>query len=89
MIVLVDNFGNCKTNWLPADADFIVGSHLKVCSPRGVQDVRCYARLADVPRGEAGIVIGSSGPGFLELVINGTSASSKFQLRPGDPIFTG
>jgi S-adenosyl-l-methionine hydroxide adenosyltransferase len=87
VVVVVDNFGNCKTSCLPADVGFAVGGHLKVCSPRGRREVRCYQRLVDVPYREAGIVIGSSGQGLLELVINGASAAAEFELEPGDPVF--
>jgi S-adenosyl-l-methionine hydroxide adenosyltransferase len=87
VVAVVDNFGNCKTNSLPADVNFADGAYLKVCSPRGRKEVRCYQRLADVPHREAGLIIGSSGQGLLELVINGASAAAEFELEPGDSVF--
>jgi hypothetical protein len=49
-------------------------------------DVPCYSRLVDVPRDEPGIITGSSGYGFAELVIRGGSAARLFGLREGDAL---
>jgi len=49
--------------------------------------VRCYPRLVDVPRGEPGVITGSSGFGFAELVVRGGSAAARFGLREGDAPF--
>ncbi|MFF4650868.1 SAM hydroxide adenosyltransferase [Streptomyces sp. NPDC001380] len=40
-----------------------------------------------MPYGEPGITVGSSGIGFAELVVRGGSASERFGLREGDPVF--
>ena len=50
------------------------------------RDVRCYPRLVDVPRGEPGIITGSSGYGFAELVVRGGSAARLLGLREGDAL---
>lgn len=65
----IDNFGNAKTTLLPADIDFEEGK--KVTLKDGSQ-ATCYRRLADVPKNESALVVGSSGYGkdrFLELVV--------------------
>lgn len=87
VVAVVDNFGNCKTTCLPEDAGFIVGARLKVRSPQGIREITCYERLVDVPRGEAGLTIGSSGHGFIELVVNGASAAAIFGMDAGDTVF--
>jgi hypothetical protein len=50
------------------------------------REVACYPRLVDVPRGEPGIITGSSGYGFAELVVRGGSAARLFGLREGDSL---
>ena len=78
----VDCFGNCKTTWLPEDVNFTVGTKLLTA----IGEINCYECLRDVPDGEAGLVIGSSGIGqnrLLELVIQGGSAASTYNLRSG------
>ncbi|MCD0484250.1 SAM-dependent chlorinase/fluorinase [Streptacidiphilus sp. ASG 303] len=95
-VAVVDNFGNCKLDRpaaaLPgADgADGPGGADaLPVRSRRDGRSVlvRRYDRLPDVPYGEPGITVGSSGIGFAELVVRGGSASALFGLREGDPVF--
>ncbi len=81
----VDNFGNCKTTLLPEECDHQVGKTIATV----VGDIRCYEHLRDVPNGEPGIIIGSSGLGdkrFLEIVLQGKSAAEHFTLKPGDTI---
>ena len=92
-VAVIDNFGNCKLN-LPAEdlpgyaavaGTITVSSHT---SGSGVaREVRCYPRLVDVPRGEPGIITGSSGYGFAELVVRGGSAARLFGLSEGDAPF--
>lgn len=75
----VDNFGNCKTTFLPEEINFKPGE--KITTKMG--ELVCYERLKDVPDGEAGLIIGSSGLGdrrFLEVVVQGGSAAKKFTL---------
>jgi hypothetical protein len=86
-VAVVDNFGNCKLDvpavWLPgyAEAGPIAVLDQVSGEPR---EVRCYPRLVDVPHGEAGVITGSSGFGFAELVVRGGSAARLFGLREGD-----
>lgn len=87
-VAVVDNFGNCKLD-APADelAGYAARTELELTDPTGaVHRVRCYDRLPDVPRGEAGVVTGSSGIGFAELVVRGGSAAARFGLREGDQV---
>ena len=88
-IAVVDNFGNCKLD-LPAaslpgypDSTVAVLDH----GSGGRLEVRCYPRLVDVPYGEPGVITGSSGFGFAELVVRGGSAAGLFGLREGDEPF--
>ena len=88
-VAVVDNFGNCKLD-RPAAAlpGYDGATGLPVRSRRDGRSVqvRCYDRLPDVPLGEAGITIGSSGIGFAELVVRGGSAAELFGLREGDRV---
>ena len=88
-IAVVDNFGNCKLD-LPAaslpgypDSTVAVLDH----NSGGRLEVRCYPRLVDVPYGEPGVITGSSGFGFAELVVRGGSAARLFGLQEGDAPF--
>jgi len=88
-VAVVDNFGNCKLD-LPADElpGYSSGDVVEVldrCSGEA-RAVRCYPRLVDVPRGEAGVITGSSGFGFAELVVRGGSAARLFGLCEGDAL---
>lgn len=78
----IDNFGNCKTSIGPSDVDFEPGKVVKTL----IGDLTCYNRLKDVPNGEPGLIIGSSGYGqfrFLEVVLQGQSAAKHFNLSVG------
>jgi len=82
----VDNFGNLKTTLIAEDVGFEAGKTIKTVWG----DFICFDRLSDVPNGELGCIVGSSGLGrdrFLELVIQGKSAEEKFGVRIGDRIF--
>lgn len=88
-VAVVDNFGNCKLD-LPAEElpGYSSGDVVEVldrCSGEA-RAVRCYPRLVDVPRGEAGVITGSSGFGFAELVVRGGSAARLFGLCEGDAL---
>ena len=50
-------------------------------------EVRCYERLPQVPGGEAGLIVGSSGFDFAELVVRSGSAAERFGLREGVALF--
>jgi hypothetical protein len=85
-VTVVDNFGNCK---LDRRLDLVPGGTLTVARRNDdgtteLVDVPCYRHLTDVPRGAAGVIVGSSGTGFAELVVRGGSAARRFGLRPGD-----
>jgi hypothetical protein len=88
-VAVVDNFGNCKLD-VPAERlpGYAAGGSLPVLDREtgSTVDVPCYSRLVDVPRGEPGIITGSSGYGFAELVIRGGSAARLFGLREGDAL---
>ncbi|MCY0920623.1 MULTISPECIES: SAM hydroxide adenosyltransferase [unclassified Streptomyces] len=89
-VAVVDNFGNCKLDRPAVELPGYDGTDgLTVHSRRdgrGVR-VRCYDRLPDVPLGEPGITVGSSGIGFAELVVRGGSAAELFGLTQGDQVF--
>jgi hypothetical protein len=89
-VAVVDNFGNCKLDAPAHELDgYTARAELELAGPDGaVHRVRCYDRLPDVPRGEAGVVTGSSGIGFAELVVRGGSAAVRFGLREGDRVCT-
>jgi len=84
-IWFVDNFGNCKTTAWAGDIAHEPGK--KVLTNFG--ELTCYARLKDVPNGEPGITLGSSGYGehrFVELVVQGQDGAKYFDAHVGDPI---
>ena len=86
-VAVVDNFGNCKLDRPALDLPGYAAAERVPVLDRtsgAVREVRCHARLVDVPRGEAGIITGSSGYGFAELVVRGGSAARLFGLREGD-----
>ena len=70
---------NCKTTAL--ELSEIIDERLR--------QLPFYERLADVPRGEAAIVRGSSGyqtKRFLEVIVQGGSAAKTFDLKVGSKI---
>lgn len=78
----VDNFGNCKTTILPEEIGHKPGEIITT----KMGEIRCYTHLKDVPDGQAGLTIGSSGIAdkrFLEFVVQGKSAQEKFNLSVG------
>jgi S-adenosyl-l-methionine hydroxide adenosyltransferase len=87
-VAVVDNFGNCKLD-LPAGElpGYAAGSVTVLDRVSGVtREVSCYPRLVDVPRGEPGVITGSSGYGFAEFVVRGGSAARLFGLTEGDAL---
>lgn len=89
-VAVVDNFGNCKLDRPPTELPGYDGAEtLLVHNRLEGRDVkvRCYDRLPDVPLGEPGITVGSSGVGFAELVVRGGSAAETFGLGQGDRLF--
>jgi hypothetical protein len=86
-VAVIDNFGNCKLDVPAAQLPgYAAGGSVTVLdrTSGGTRAVACYPRLVDVPRGEPGIITGSSGYGFAEIVIRGGSAARLFGLREGD-----
>lgn len=85
----VDNFGNLKTTLLPKEAGFRLGRKLIVKTNTRPREITCSRGLSEAPDGELGIVIGSSGYGdsrFLEIVLQGGSASRELGLMSGDEV---
>ncbi|MGW6276728.1 hypothetical protein [Kribbella sp. NPDC055071] len=85
IVTVIDNFGNCK---LDRRLDLTPGQTLTVArrNDNTLVDVTCYPHLTAVPRDTPGIIPGSSGTGFTELVIRGASAATHFGLQPGDTL---
>ncbi len=86
MVWWVDNFGNVKTTLLPEEIGFEHGKKIET----KVGTFTCYNRLKDVPNGEAGMTIGSSGyqnKRFVEITINGRSAAKEFGLSSGKELY--
>ncbi len=82
----VDNFGNSKTTMLPEEIGFEPGKKIKL----KVGEFTCYNRLKDVPNGELGLIVGSSGyqnKRFLEIVVQGKSAANELELHSGVELF--
>lgn len=87
-IALVDNFGNCKLTGTAEAVGLVPGTRLEVSFSRdgddlGTHKFSCYPRLSDVPTGEAALITGSSGTGFVELVVRSGSAARRFGLAAG------
>jgi len=78
----IDNFGNSKTTLLPDEIGFEPGKKIMT----KVGEFTCYNRLKDVPNGEAGMTVGSSGyqnKRFVEITVQGKSAAEQFDLHTG------
>lgn len=81
VIWYIDGFGNCKTTLLKEDLKINNG---KVSTIFG--ELNFYDRLKDLPMGEAGIFVGSSGIGndrFIEIGIQRGNASKEFNAFVG------
>lgn len=81
----VDNFGNCKTTCLAEDIGHQAGQTIQT----RWGEFLCYDRLKDVPDGQPGITVGSSGyrdKRFIEFVIQGQSAAAKYGVQVGDTL---
>ena len=92
IVAYIDNFGNCKINRTGVAVGFAPGNHIKILIYDGgkisaTYTVCCYSHLSAVPRDEAGLIVGSSGRGLLELVVRSGSAAQRFQLAQGTRIF--
>jgi hypothetical protein len=86
----VDNFGNCKTTITEDEIKHRVkGNAISLKINKKALKIPFYQKLADVPKGKPGIIIGSSGyehTRFAEIVIQGASASAKFKIGLGSKI---
>ncbi len=83
----IDSFGNCKTTLLAKDVDFEHAAKRSITLHGVDLTATCYRQLRDVPDGETGLILGSSGYGqhrFLELVIQGTSAAKQYHITQKD-----
>ncbi|MBI4224944.1 MAG: SAM-dependent chlorinase/fluorinase [Candidatus Sungbacteria bacterium] len=81
----VDSFGNVKTTLSSDDISFADGKEVQTL----FGSLPCFTSLKDVPDGAAAIVIGSSGISnkrFLEIVVQGQSASERFGLVSGSKV---
>lgn len=81
----IDNFGNCKTTVWAEEIGHVDGKKIKTTWG----EIMCYDRLKDVPNGEPGIIIGSSGyrnHRFIEIVVQGKSAAERFDIKVGDKL---
>jgi S-adenosylmethionine hydrolase len=79
----IDNFGNCKTTAWAEDIKHKAGTILKTQWGKFM----CYDRLKDVPNGESGVIVGSSGyreHRFIEIVVQGKSAAAELGIKIGD-----
>lgn len=82
-VSVIDNFGNLKTTVLPREIGFETGKSINL---KGFGELTCYDRLKDLPNGETGIIIGSSGykeNRFIEIMTQGQSAKEKFGAKIG------
>jgi hypothetical protein len=82
-VFFADNFGNLKTTVLPEEIDFYAGNTINL---EYFGNIKCYDRLKDLPNGEAGLIIGSSGlkdKRFLEIMSQGLSAKDTFNAHIG------
>ncbi len=78
----IDNFGNSKTTMLPEEIGFEPGKKIQT----KLGEFTCYNRLKDVPNGEAGMTVGSSGyqnKRFVEITVQGKSAAKEFGITTG------
>ncbi|MBI5022575.1 MAG: hypothetical protein HZC05_00155 [Candidatus Magasanikbacteria bacterium] len=85
-IACVDCFGNLKTTLLPEEVGFEPGKSMELKVNGSLVNVKGYLRLKDIPDGELGLTIGSSGLGFqrfLELVCQGGDAGRRLSASVG------
>ncbi|GAA0593952.1 hypothetical protein [Kribbella sandramycini] len=75
IVTVVDNFGNCKLDRRPESI--------------ALDGVTRHPHLTAVPLQQAGLIPGSSGDGYAELVVRGGSAAEHFGLRQGDRLEAG
>jgi hypothetical protein len=79
----VDSFGNCKTTILARDFESMRAAFTR----NELRDLPFYRHLHEIPDGEVGFVVGSSGhkeDRFMEVMVLGDSAAQRFNLKAGD-----
>jgi hypothetical protein len=90
----IDSFGNAKTTLTESDVSFEEGKKMVLTDG---SEATCHRRLADVPKDESALVVGSSGLDtgrFLELVVQwrddgfhgSYSAASRHSLSVGSTV---
>lgn len=85
----VDNFGNIKTTLLEKEIKPGARNKVAVKIDGKAKKLNFYNRLGNVPNGETGLVIGSSGTEekrFLEITSQGGNAGKKLNARVGSKI---
>lgn len=85
----VDNFGNIKTTLLEKEIKLGVRNNVTVKIDGKAKKLNFYNRLGNVPNGETGLVVGSSGireKRFLEIISQGENAGKKLDARVGSEI---
>ena len=83
----IDSFGNCKTTLIAEDLHFEHGESREIVLHDIPVNATCYRQLREVPDYKTGWIIGSSGFGdkrFLELVVQGASASKLYNITRKD-----
>lgn len=87
VVSFIDCFGNLKTTLLPEEVGFEAGKSVNLeVGGSTTHRVTCYTRLKDIPDGELGLAIGSSGLGrhrFLELMCQGGNAGRLLDAKVG------
>lgn len=85
IVWFIDTFGNCKTTLL--ESDITVDSEGFV--ETRFDKIRFYPKLKDLPDGEMGIYLGSSGIGdqrFVEISVQGGNAAERLGVNVGDRV---
>ena len=86
----VDVFGNAKLTVTAAQIGFTPGALVGIKIGKKKVLVKCYERLPDIPLGELGLTVGSSGFGvnrWLELMIKRGDAARALNLKIGQTVF--
>jgi hypothetical protein len=74
------------TSLFPEDINFEAGKKMQTA----FGEITCYNRLKDVPNGDTGLIVGSSGiegRRFIGLVIQGKSAAKTYGIKTGMLLF--
>lgn len=86
----VDCFGNAKTSLTASDINFTPGEERTVTFADATTiALPCVTRLAEVPDAEPALIVGSSGLGdhrFVEIVVQGKPAATRFNIQKADRI---